>query len=81
MLLSELGTASNTDSVMREPGKHDLVQHSLDLMVYGVTMIRSERMRVEQGFALFETRGSKHPQSATPTVPGSPLCRLPRMTS
>ena len=69
MFLSELGTASNTDSVMRELGKHDLVQHSLDLMVYGVTMIRPEsvtmirpeRMRVEQGFALFETGGSKHP--------------------
>ncbi len=61
MFLSELSTAFNTDSMIRDLGKHDLVQHLLDRMVHSVTRILHEKMRVEQGFALFETGGSKHP--------------------
>ena len=50
MTLSELGTSPDTDAVMHELEKYDLVQHALELTAYGVTVIPPEKMQVDQDF-------------------------------
>ena len=57
MTIAELGTSPNTDAVMRELERLDLVQHALELDAYGVTIIPPEKMRVSEEF-VHRLRGS-----------------------
>ena len=50
MTISALATSPDTDAVMRELEKYDLVQHALELTAYGVTVVPPEKMGVDEDF-------------------------------
>ena len=50
MTISALATSPDTDAVMQELEKYDLVQHALELTAYGVTVVPPEKMGVDEDF-------------------------------
>lgn len=50
MTISELATSPDTDAVMSELEKYDLMQYALELTAYGVTVIPPDKMGVDQDF-------------------------------
>ena len=50
MTIAELGTSPDTDSVMLELEKYDLVQHAAELTAYGVTVVPPEKMGATPDF-------------------------------
>ena len=50
MNIAELGACPDTDAVMLELDKHDLVKHALELDAYGVTIIPRQKMGVTDDF-------------------------------